>query len=640
MKSNDSALIPEKEPRQKSRLLPLARRTLAWTGAVALAIACVLDIRLAINSGYSILYVSALVQVAAIAWLWIVGARPLSDNSSTLQTRTVEDMERLTAEMEDQNRLLRSSCHELTSAAREQKGRLDDLQLSTETLVCSLEGDDPDKQSEKLLRFIMTEFDAGTGAIWIWYPEERRMLLRTAMGAVAIPILQQQAITASESMQPSDIRKECCRSLLSVTQGYSNVEMEEAEANDTLVSMILRNRSDEPASRSTAPIQDTLVGVIALCTPRTGRFQPAIKERMKTLESSLSRAIDGLEQKRQLKRKNCEISSLHEMSKMVQNAMDMDQLYNGVLDVVGRLVHYENCTIFILEQDKNILAPRATRGRAVNLIDHIPFEHGRGISGWVAQKRKQLIIHDLSKEPGLLHVELIPQDIRSFISVPLIVEENVIGVINISHSKPYAFTPEDMQVLSILASQAAITIARSEMVRSLEQMAITDALTGLYNRRYFDMNLDNEIKRSNRYSTPMSLFIIDIDHFKRVNDTYGHGVGDMVLAETGLRIRKSLRETEVVARYGGEEFAVILPHTRIEEAAIAAERVRSVMESNRILIDESRSLHITISIGVGALLENDKDRSNLVERADLALYQAKQNGRNCIHFVAPNVSEA
>ena len=178
------------------------------------------------------------------------------------------------------------------------------------------------------------------------------------------------------------------------------------------------------------------------------------------------------------------------------------------------------------------------------------------------------------------------------------------------------------------------------MVRSLEQMAITDALTGLYNRRYFEMNLDNEIKRSRRYSTPMSLFIIDIDHFKRVNDTYGHGVGDMVLAETGLRIRKSLRETEIVARYGGEEFAVILPHTRIEEAAIAAERVRSVMESNRILIDESRSLHITISIGVGALSENDKDRSNLVERADLALYQAKQNGRNCIHFVAPNVSEA
>lgn len=165
-----------------------------------------------------------------------------------------------------------------------------------------------------------------------------------------------------------------------------------------------------------------------------------------------------------------------------------------------------------------------------------------------------------------------------------------------------------------------------DLLSKVEYMAITDALTGLYNRRRFHDALSKEYDRSKRYSTPFSLVMLDIDHFKSVNDVYGHHIGDMVLRETAKVIQKSCRDVDTAARFGGEEFVVILPNTERDNALIGAERMRENVEKLRF---PEMDRKITVSIGISGLPDPDVDTEDkLIRCADMALYRAKQGGRN------------
>jgi diguanylate cyclase (GGDEF)-like protein len=163
----------------------------------------------------------------------------------------------------------------------------------------------------------------------------------------------------------------------------------------------------------------------------------------------------------------------------------------------------------------------------------------------------------------------------------------------------------------------------------LEQMAMTDFLTGLNNRRYFIQRGADEVKRTKRNGEPMVLLMLDIDEFKKVNDTYGHETGDLALQQVASVMSTSLREIDILGRMGGEEFAVLLPNTSLEEALLLAERVRQSIEN--ISFEKIKGeLKITASIGVAAFTDEMSDIDDLLRNADEALYQAKRNGRNRI----------
>lgn len=167
-----------------------------------------------------------------------------------------------------------------------------------------------------------------------------------------------------------------------------------------------------------------------------------------------------------------------------------------------------------------------------------------------------------------------------------------------------------------------------ELLGRVEYMAITDALTGLYNRRRFHAVLLKEFERSKRYGTPFSLIMLDIDHFKEVNDDYGHNAGDTVLKEVSNILVKSIREIDTASRFGGEEFMVVLPNTEKENARIVAERMRVGIELHRL---QEVDRMITVSIGVAGLPDPGiANEDKLIRCADYALYCAKQNGRNRI----------
>ncbi len=167
--------------------------------------------------------------------------------------------------------------------------------------------------------------------------------------------------------------------------------------------------------------------------------------------------------------------------------------------------------------------------------------------------------------------------------------------------------------------------------KKLRDMAFKDGLTGLYNHRYFQELMDRELSRAQRYRRPLALIMIDIDHFKKINDTYGHPQGDVVLRSISRVIRESIRESDIAARYGGEEFAIVLPETDLKGAAAAAERIRRKVEAEKIKLN-GKEVGVTISLGVAALERPGKGikKSDIIDLADKALYKSKTSGRNKI----------
>ncbi len=188
-------------------------------------------------------------------------------------------------------------------------------------------------------------------------------------------------------------------------------------------------------------------------------------------------------------------------------------------------------------------------------------------------------------------------------------------------------------VVCMLALQTVQDVKRLAI---LEQESITDSIVGIYNRRYLDKRLREELERAKRHKLPLSLLLMDIDNFKQVNDLYGHTTGDVILGEIGRVLQERVRVSDLAARYGGDELAVLLPNTRQDGAALIAERIRSAMERTPVsgVKDVNGDVHFTISTGVGSALENDTG-TELLRRTDLALYHAKQKGRNQVVNYVP-----
>jgi diguanylate cyclase (GGDEF)-like protein len=181
--------------------------------------------------------------------------------------------------------------------------------------------------------------------------------------------------------------------------------------------------------------------------------------------------------------------------------------------------------------------------------------------------------------------------------------------------------------MGALADYAAVAIANARLFTQLQLQSITDSLTGLFNRRHLFSLAEREFLRAQRYGRPLSAVMLDIDHFKRVNDTYGHAAGDQVLAEVAQRLRTSARHTDLIGRYGGEEFVLLLPETELPGAELLAERLRRAI-AGAPMATSGGPLSISASLGVAATQPNVRDAAALIDQADQALYAAKQAGRN------------
>ncbi|TLM99727.1 sensor domain-containing diguanylate cyclase, partial [bacterium] len=217
------------------------------------------------------------------------------------------------------------------------------------------------------------------------------------------------------------------------------------------------------------------------------------------------------------------------------------------------------------------------------------------------------------------------------LSVPLVSRKKVIGFLNIhTMYKSIQLTQDKIELVYALASQASIAISNAQLFQALREQAIIDPCTTLYNFRYFQQKLDEEIDVYNSSKEPLSLIILDIDHFKKVNDNYGHVYGDTVLRELGNIMKRNVRSEDSVCRYGGEEFAIIFPHCTQEVTLRIADRIRSrIQETSSHDRRSTFKEPITVSIGVAGY-EPEMSKTLFIQRADNALYYAKNHGRNMV----------
>lgn len=214
---------------------------------------------------------------------------------------------------------------------------------------------------------------------------------------------------------------------------------------------------------------------------------------------------------------------------------------------------------------------------------------------------------------------------KSFQILPLISDERLIGGICFYNKDECDY--EKFKFYKTMVSELLLMLKMKYLYSESEHLSVTDGLTGLYNRRHFEYNLEREFLRVKRYPTDLSLAMIDIDHFKNINDTFGHQFGDHVLREISNLIFESFRKTDMIYRYGGEELVIILPETSAEGAIIPLERFRIKVEQHKFVYNNQET-NVTISIGIGCNLKEMESQKELVEHADKALYKAKQNGRN------------
>lgn len=254
---------------------------------------------------------------------------------------------------------------------------------------------------------------------------------------------------------------------------------------------------------------------------------------------------------------------------------------------------------------------------------------GRGLLGVVLKEGAMLHLDHATADS---HYEGLPSGhppLKALLGVPMLLKGKVIGGLFVANKQDgETFTQEDEDLLLMFALQTATAIDNAMLYAKTVELAERDGLTGLMNRRIFHEQMATELARSDRYGGTFSLFMIDIDHFKNINDTYGHQAGDSVLQSLGRLLKEKTRNVDIVARYGGEEFAVILPETHEPSAALVGEMIRTAIAQTPFSLPDGKDIALTISVGVATYPRCGSTMQDLIKCADQALYLAKQAGRN------------
>jgi len=374
------------------------------------------------------------------------------------------------------------------------------------------------------------------------------------------------------------------------------------------------------------------VGVLNIEDDKTDAFTQSDLRLLTTLASQVAVAMDNARLYEEAKRRINELSALHNVGTTVSSTLRLDALLDQVCRTLSDTFHYNKIAIMIVDQGTSELVFKASLG-----YQNIMGEMGRrlkigreGITGMVAATGEPIMVKDVTQNQ---HYVSIDGRTRSELAVPLKIKQQVVGVLNVESDNVNAFDQVDLRLLTTLASQVAVALENARLYEETELLAVTDGLTGLNNHRFFQSFFERELNRARRYNHPLSLVMVDIDHFKKINDTLGHPVGDRVLKEVARLLHEQARDVDLAARYGGEEFMLVLPETKKAEAQMLAERIRSAVEKNRFDDEITKGVgKVTISLGVSGFPEDGSEKNEIIDKVDKALYRAKAGGRNQVRI--------
>jgi diguanylate cyclase (GGDEF)-like protein len=346
---------------------------------------------------------------------------------------------------------------------------------------------------------------------------------------------------------------------------------------------------------------------------------------LETYAADLSRTYS------ELRRHLHQMTVLHEVNTRIASALDPDEVLAGVLDSLSQLLVYQTAAVYLLDLEMTVVAegPRSVvpaaslpRLRAGRAFDGTPVHLFEGSvateDSIVVQAMRELKTIGRVTDDGA-SLELV---------VPLRAAGGPLGALDLRLAEP--LPEEQVKIIELLAASAAVALQNAHLYQETQRLATTDPLTGLSNYRHFHDLLNLEVQRARRMGYPVGLIIMDLDHFKTVNDRHGHPVGDVALRQVAEQLRTRLRRTDIVGRLGGEEFGAILPGANRREVGIVAEKIRRAVQELPPLQGgmADQSTLVTISLGGTSLDPPAVDAERLVSDADRALYEAKRNGRN------------
>ncbi|MGA7907984.1 MAG: sensor domain-containing diguanylate cyclase [Candidatus Sulfotelmatobacter sp.] len=370
-------------------------------------------------------------------------------------------------------------------------------------------------------------------------------------------------------------------------------------------------------------VRDQVVGVLDCQSDRIDHFDKDTIDLLTLFSTQASMALQNarlysLEQERAR-----QLEAINAIAKQTTAVLDLEELLARVCGLIQQAFQVSHVSLFLREEHDLVL--RAHHG---TLTLQIP-EGGRfpaSAEPWtqVLATNATVTEADLISAPAATKFYV---ESASRMCIPLVSFGQILGVLALDSAKPNAFCEGDLQSLESVADICATAIQNAHYVERVKQLAYLDGLTGIFNRRFFELRIMEEIERARRYGTGMAVIMADIDQFKRLNDEFGHLLGDEVLRQVSSLFHQQLRKIDVVCRYGGEEFGILLTQTHAAHALNVAEKLRRTVESWQF---PGVASTVTISAGAAAFPDHGVTRDELVSAADKGLYAAKQAGRNRI----------
>lgn len=334
-----------------------------------------------------------------------------------------------------------------------------------------------------------------------------------------------------------------------------------------------------------------------------------------------------------MKRTVDQLAAFNQIAKALTSSLELRVVLELVMQKVSELLRPRNWSLLLLDEASGKLRFELAVGAGAEKLKDIRLEPGEGIAGAVFADARPRKVDDVRTDPlfaGRFDA-LSAFHTRSILAVPLIARGRPLGVIELVNGPDDpVFSDQDVDAVSAIAEFAAIAIDNARNFQRIQELTLIDEHTGLYNARHLRELLEREVARSQRFGHPLSLIFLDLDHFKAVNDTYGHLAGSALLKEVGELLRGCIRHVDSAFRFGGDEFAVLLIETDSAGAQHTALRVRDVIRQHRFLGARGLELRLSASVGVATYPDQAPDAAGLLHAADGAMYRVKASGRDAV----------
>lgn len=329
------------------------------------------------------------------------------------------------------------------------------------------------------------------------------------------------------------------------------------------------------------------------------------------------------------------LKDLLSVAQVVVSSLDLDEVLQNILHSAMTIMDMPAGTVALYNEATGKLQLHAHAGLSEKFTAHDSWTvKPGGLTHEILERGELFVIEDTQQASFFNNPLAVEEGLRSLIAVPLKMQRNVVGVLYVDDFAPRCFPREKLELLSVLGSFASMSIDNARLHQRTMELACTDGLTGLYNQRQFKKVFQEEVARAARYNKPMSIILLDVDDFKKFNDSYGHPNGDIVLQQMARLLIELLRGSDLVFRYGGEEFVILLPETAFPATVQVAERIRIFVETEtpKFLNLITATTGVTVSVGVASFPEDGDTAAALFKTVDDLMYEAKRKGKNQVHY--------